>query len=560
MPVPDIVYPAAAVAPFGPTLFKPGATCAEWMTMEKKIFDTDRRIRLGIWGLGRGQSFIRSAQFLNIDVVAGCDINPEMRASFARNVPGAFVTADEDEFLAQDIDAVLVATYFPSHAAHAIKALERGKHVMCEVTSFRSPAEGVRLVEAVERSDKVYNLLENCPFTKENMYLKQLWDEGFFGEFIYGEYEYVHSCRQLSYAYNFRVDGRQLLVEPGWVVHNWRAGLNPHLYNTHSLGPLMHITGLRPVMVEALPNTVITPGALLAPGFKSSAGASLVRMSNGGVMRNLMGSMTMDNHTGGRLWGTKAGADKMTRGHLRLCIGADGSGMKTEVVPEWPEIGRFAEKTGHGGGDFWELYYFAREILTGEKAPWNIYAACDVTITGILAARSAARGGEPQRVPDFRDKAERDAYRDDWAEDVPVFDPASVFPPDADKELVKDFDRIMVELFHNDGAQRQLYTYVQGRRLFDNLADPAAKRSVIDVARGLPALLPRMAEYCRLAQRIRDAYPDSIGGRTLDRALAHLPLDMILDHGKTSAEIADWLAKVDAAPVFGELATHGQQG
>ena len=525
----------------------------------EKIFDTDRRIRLGIWGLGRGQNFIRSAQFLNIDVVAGCDINPEMRASFARNVPGAFVTADEDEFLAQDFDAVLVATYFPSHAAHAIKALDRGKHVMCEVTSFRSPAEGVRLVEAVERSGKVYNLLENYPFTKENMYLKQLWDEGFFGEFIYGEYEYVHCCRQLSYAYNFTVDGKQLLVEPGWVVHNWRAGLSTHLYNTHSLGPLMHITGLRPVMVEALPNTVITPGTLQAPGFKSSAGASLVRMSNGGVMRNLMGSMTMDNHMGGRLWGTKAGADKMTPGHLRLCIGADGSGMKTEVVPEWPEIGRLAEKTGHGGGDFWELYYFAREILTGEKAPWNIYAACDVTITGILAARSAARGGEPQRVPDFRDKAERDAYREDWAEDVPVFDPASVFPPDADKELLKDFNRIMVELFHNYGAQRQLYIYLQGRRLFDNLADPAAKQPIIDVARGLPALLPRMAEYCRLAQRIRDAYPDSIGGRTLDRALAHLPLDMILDHGKTSAEIADWLAKVDAAPVFGELTTHGRQ-
>ena len=233
--------------------------------------------------------------------------------------------------------------------------------------------------------------------------------------------------------------------------------------------------------------------------------------------------------------------------------------MKTEVVPEWPEIGRLAEKTGHGGGDFWELYYFAREILTGEKAPWNIYAACDVTITGILAARSAARGGEPQRVPDFRDKAERDAYREDWAEDVPVFDPASVFPPDADKELLKDFNRIMVELFHNYGAQRQLYIYLQGRRLFDNLADPAAKQPIIDVARGLPALLPRMAEYCRLAQRIRDAYPDSIGGRTLDRALAHLPLDMILDYGKTSAEIADWLAKVDAAPVFGELTTHGSQ-
>lgn len=38
MPVPDIVYPAAAVAPFGPTLFKPGATCIEWMTRDSVRF------------------------------------------------------------------------------------------------------------------------------------------------------------------------------------------------------------------------------------------------------------------------------------------------------------------------------------------------------------------------------------------------------------------------------------------------------------------------------------------------------------------------------------------
>ena len=229
------------------------------------------------------------------------------------------------------------------------------------------------------------------------------------------------------------------------------------------------------------------------------------------------------------------------------------------LVPEWPEIGQLAEQAGHVGGDFWELYYFAREILTGEKAPWNVYSAADVTITGILAARSAARGGEPQRVPDFRDKADRDAYREDWAEDVPVFDPKSVFPPDADKELVKDFNRVMVELYHNQGAQRQLYTYIQGRRLYGNLVDPEAKRKIVNVARGLPALLPRMAELCRLAQRMRDAYPDSIGGKTLDCALAHLPLDMVYNYEKTSAEIADWLAQVDAPPAFGELSTRGNQ-
>ena len=36
----------------------------------ENVFNTDKRISLGIWGLGRGQNFIQSARHLNIDVVA----------------------------------------------------------------------------------------------------------------------------------------------------------------------------------------------------------------------------------------------------------------------------------------------------------------------------------------------------------------------------------------------------------------------------------------------------------------------------------------------------------
>ena len=514
--------------------------------MDNRLFNTDRRIKLGIWGLGRGQNFVHSARALNIDVVAGCDINQSMRDAFARNVPGAYVTDNEDDFLAQDFDAVLVATYFPDHAKHSIKALEAGKHVMCEVTSFQTPADGVKLVEAVEKSGKIYHLLENYPFMKDNMYLKKLWDEGFFGDFIYGEYEYVHCSRQLAYAYNFYVDGKNLPVEPGWAVHNWRAALNPHSYNTHSLGPLMVITGLRPVAVEAFPSTVPMPGGLIIGDRPAKgSGASLVRMSNGGVMRNLMGSMTMDNHTGGRLWGTKAGADKMTRGHLRLCIGADGEGFKFEVTPEWPdaELGKLCDAAGHGGGDFWELYYFARELLTGEKGPWNVYAASDVTLAGILAGRSARRNGEPQRIPDFRLKEDRDAYRDDNGADIPHFDAENgCFPPDADKEIVKDFNVVMRDLYHNYGLMRQVFTAFQGMSIYKSITNRADQYEIVRSVDTLRRNLPEIAAVCRKAERIANAYPDSVGGATIRYALANAPLDKIYDTEKTIAELDAWLA------------------
>ena len=505
----------------------------------KSIFPTDRRIKLGIWGLGRGLNFVQSAAALNIDVVAGCDVNEHMRENFRKQVPDAFVTADEEEFLAQDFDAVLIATYFRGHAAHTLKALAAGKHVMCEVTSFFTPAEGVAVVEAVEKSGKVYNLLENYPFSRENMYLRKLWQEGFFGDFMYAEYDYVHECRTLSYAYN--VDNG-LPVEPGWTVHNWRSMLNYHYYNTHSLGPVMNITGLRPVSVCAPPCTVTLDG-YLEGGRSATAFPSLVRMSNGGVMRNLMGSTTNDYHSSGRIWGTKAGADKM--GELWIRVGGCGGGITLPIKAEWPELSEFAESTGHGGGDFWELYYFAREILIGEPAPWNIYSAADVTLTGIMAARSSAQGGNVVEVPDFRKPEVREQYRHDdehcWPKNV---DAEHIFPDGHDCELTKHFTPTMAALFPMNQQSGGIHLYnmvMQGIRLYPQVADEAGRLRIIKAANRLLAALPSLAENCRMARKLADAYPESIAGRTLARVIREEDFNGMEDTAGTAAKVRKWL-------------------
>ena len=103
--------------------------------MDNELFG-GKRLKLGIWGLGRGSSFIDSARALGIDVVAGCDISPAMRTNFKRICPEANITESEDAFLAMDMDAVLIATYFPDHARCTLKALAAGKHVMFVVIIF----------------------------------------------------------------------------------------------------------------------------------------------------------------------------------------------------------------------------------------------------------------------------------------------------------------------------------------------------------------------------------------------------------------------------------------
>lgn len=477
------------------------------MAKSSSIFKSDRRIRLGIWGLGRGMSFFRTCQALGIDVVAGCDYNQHMRDNFAAANPGAFVTDDAAKFLEGDFDAVLLATFCPAHADDAIRCLEAGKHVLSEVTSFHTVAEGVRLVDAVEKSGKVYNLAENYPFSAANMWLARRWREGLFGELMYGEYEYVHECRTLAYTY---IDSKP--INPGNQTHSWRSWLNFHYYNTHSLGPVMHITGLRPTRTTALPVTPTLAGYPMASA-EGMGGAtpSLIQMSNGAVVRNLMGATSSDTHSQ-RLWGTLGAAQMVGQG-LQLRLGAAGHAPMHEVIPHWDELGELAAKTGHGGGDFWILYHFAKQILEGTPAPFDIYTASDCTLQGIQAFRSTTLGGQPVDIPDFRNKAERDKYRDDHFDQKRFDNREGLFPAEQDTALTQQFSLTMRDLIHTTTALR---AYRDWQKVMDDMREPSAVLGTLD---RVEAALPRLAETTRLAQQMIERYPGSVAARVLGEML-----------------------------------------
>lgn len=479
--------------------------------MNTRVFDTDRRIKLGIWGLGRGASFVRTCGALNMDVVAGCDRGEAARERFKRQVPGARLTASEDEFLDFDIDAVLIATFCPDHALHAIKCLEAGKHVLSEVTAFHTPAQGVSLIETVERTGLVYNLAENYPFNKARMYLAKKWEEGFFGDLLYGENEYNHDSRRpLTFRYNL---GRSAVVEPGWSLHAWRSWKHQHFYCTHSLGPLMHITGGRAVRVVSLPgkNSMAANISQVKASGIATVAPSLLTMDNGGVVRNFMGSTPSDTHLL-RLWGTRAAAE--WDGALRLRLGGKGGASMFEVTPRWPTLGHLAETMGHGGGDFWVLYHFAREVLTGEPAFWNVGRAAEVTLPGIFAYRSALANGEPQEIPDFSRTQDREAFRKDDQGQRRYDWENGPFPIDADRESLNDFTTVMTALIevHATGARAALDCL----SVKDDLID---KKSIGPVLGKFVVNFGDMKSTFRRAREIIEAYPASDGAQMLREML-----------------------------------------
>src|SRR4051812_12599468 len=104
-------------------------------------------VRIGQAGLGAwGKNIVR-----NLDDLAHltwiCDQTEGRRNEFARRFPGARITPDFDDLLADDeLEAVVIATPVPTHYPLAKQALEAGKHVFVE----KPPAmRAVEMDEAV---------------------------------------------------------------------------------------------------------------------------------------------------------------------------------------------------------------------------------------------------------------------------------------------------------------------------------------------------------------------------------------------------------------------------
>jgi hypothetical protein len=117
--------------------------------------------------------------------------------------------------------------------------MERGIAVFSECPSAPTLASCVKLVETAERTGTKYMIAENYPFSAALLEMKRLREEGTLGRILYAEGEYNHTCPKEELA----------ALTPG--KYHWRAWLPRTYYVTHTLGPLMHVTGQTPVKVNA---------------------------------------------------------------------------------------------------------------------------------------------------------------------------------------------------------------------------------------------------------------------------------------------------------------------
>jgi predicted dehydrogenase len=151
------------------------------------------QVGLGYWGRNLARVFDAES-----DLTWLCDASETLREEFARRYPNARVTADFEEMLSSDVDAVVIATPAPTHFPLAKAALEAGKNVFVEKPPAMRVEEMEELIGIAEARGLVLmpgHLLLYHPGVQK---LKQLVDAGELGEVlvVYGNRQNLGKIRK----------------------------------------------------------------------------------------------------------------------------------------------------------------------------------------------------------------------------------------------------------------------------------------------------------------------------------------------------------------------------
>lgn len=343
---------------------------------------SDRKVRVGIAGYGvcRFGAEFGFQDHPNVEVAAVTDLLPDRCAGLAKACRCAKTYPSLEEMVKDDrIEAVFVATDAPSHARHCIEALKHGKHVASAVpAAFGSLEEADELFQAVRNSKLQYMMFETSCFHNDLYGMRQIYRAGGLGNLVYAEGEYYH-----------------YMEEPIPSYKDWRVGLPPQFYPTHSNAYYVGVTGgsFTEVSCMGMPSKV----AHLQPAnnrYKNPFGTeiALFRTSEGGSAR-----MAVSWDTPG--FSGEMGRIRGQRGTYYEKYEGLEKALPSLVRPPLPPG---VASGGHGGSHGYLMDEFVTAILQNRTPLVNIAWALNMTVSGIVAHQSALKNGELLKIPQYK--------------------------------------------------------------------------------------------------------------------------------------------------------------
>jgi len=388
-----------------------------------------KSVRVGVVGTGnRGRSLLNT--LLNIEGVeipALCDIQKphlqmaqEIVVKAGQKKPEGY-WKDETIFKKlmdrDDLDAVIIATYWEWHTPMAVYAMKAGKYAGTEVPAAYTMEECWDLINTYEETKVPCMMLENWSHRRDNLAILNMIRTGLLGEIVHCHCAHSHDC--IDHWFFHPETG-----EDRWAA-KYLLNHNRDQYPTHQQGPVISWMNIGCGDYYDTITSTATDCFGINDYFKRRFGPdhpNAKRKYKQGdiistVVRTKKGKTVVINYDMqlprpyDNRW--------MIQGTRGIYNEQRNSVYLTGISPEyhqWESFDPYQEKYehawwgamkdqagnfGHGGTDYLELKMFIEAVRNRIQTPIDVYDSVIMSAIGPLSEMSIANDSVPVKVPDF---------------------------------------------------------------------------------------------------------------------------------------------------------------
>jgi predicted dehydrogenase len=384
------------------------------------------KVRIGMIGMGgRGNSLLSNFFHMkdDVEIRAVCDIRPERAKAARERVVKAGLGKPESYSGSEhvwtklvdrdDIDAVIITTYWECHTPMAVYAMKAGKYAGVEVPAAYTLEECWELVDTSEQTGIPCMMLENWSFRGDNLAVLNMIRKGLLGEIMHCHCAHSHDC----------ID--HWFFDSGTGMDRWSAKYlvehNRDQYPTHQLGPVISWMDINCGDYFDYITATATDSVGINEHFATKFGpdhpnakrkfaqgdivTTVVRTKKGkSIVINYDMQLPRPYDNRWLIQGTRGIYNEQ-----RNAVYIKGKSPKYhqwEPFPPYQEQYRHAWTKepalgGHGGTDMRELRLFVRAVKNRTQTPIDVYDSVIMCVHGPLSEESIAKGSVPIEVPDF---------------------------------------------------------------------------------------------------------------------------------------------------------------
>lgn len=367
--------------------------------------DASKRYNVAIVGLSFGAEFIPIYQaYPYTSLVAICQRSREKLDSVGDTWGVDRRYTDYAELLRdRDIEVVHINTPPPIHADMCVAGLEAGKHVACTIPMALTVADCKRIVDAQRASGRQYMMMETTVYSREFLYVKQLYRAGELGKL-----QFFRSSHQQEMA--------------GWPEY-WE-GFPPMWNATHAIAPTLALGGNEAASVSCFGSGTIdermharygSPFAIetVHIAFRDSDLVAEVTRSLFNTARQYRESFDVYGSKKSFEWTQIEGEKHIVHNGEkpeRVDV-PDFAHLLPKEIQGFTRAGvydskdkkhlSFTQGGGHGGSHPHLVHELISALREGREPFPNARQAANITCSGILAHESAMKGGAMIRLPEW---------------------------------------------------------------------------------------------------------------------------------------------------------------